>query len=83
MAQEVGLSRSRLSRLFRRQVGLTLVNYRQQQCLERFLELFSRSPERKLLSLALQAGFGSYPQFHRVFRREMGRSPADFLRHPD
>jgi AraC-like DNA-binding protein len=83
LAHEVGLSPSRLSRLFRRQMGLALVSYRQRRQLERFLDLFSRTPDRKLMSLALQAGFGSYPQFHRVFRREMGKSPAEFLRRPE
>ena len=83
LAQKVGLSASRLSRLFGRQMGLNLVDYRQRRLVERFLELFARHPHRKLASLALQAGFGSYPQFHRVFRKLMGRSPADFLRHPD
>lgn len=83
LAAEVGLSPSRLSRVFRRQMGITLISYRQRRQLERFLDLFARAPEHKLMSLALQAGFGSYPQFHRVFRREMGRSPAQFLQNPD
>lgn len=80
LADEVGLSPSRLSRLFAQQMGLTLVSYRQRRCLEKFLELFARTPERKLMSLALQAGFGSYPQFHRVFVKEMGVPPAQFVR---
>lgn len=83
LADKAGLSASRLSRLFRRQMGLTLVSYRQRRCLERFLDLFSRTPDRKLLALAMQAGFGSYPQFHRVFLQHMGRTPAEFLRQPD
>jgi AraC-like DNA-binding protein len=56
------------------------VSYRQRRCLEKFLDLFARTPERKLMSLALQAGFGSYPQFHRVFVKEMGMPPAQFVR---
>jgi AraC-like DNA-binding protein len=64
-------------------MGLTLISYRQRRQLEKFLDLFSRVPERKLLSLALEAGFGSYPQFHRIFSREMGRSPAEFVRRPE
>lgn len=82
LAREVGLSPSRLSRLFRRQMGLTLISYRQRRQLEKFLDLFSRTPERKLMALALEAGFGSYPQFHRVFSREMGASPARFVKSP-
>jgi AraC-like DNA-binding protein len=32
------------------------------------------------LAAALEAGFGSYAQFHRVFRQETGRSPSAFAR---
>jgi AraC-like DNA-binding protein len=32
-----------------------------------------------LLSASLAAGFGSYSQCHRAFRRELGCSPRDFF----
>jgi AraC-like DNA-binding protein len=76
IAESVGLSASRLSRLFKRQTGVPLVRYRARVWLDRFLQLAERHPEADLLSLSLQAGFGSYPQFHRVFRSELGTSPA-------
>jgi AraC-like DNA-binding protein len=31
-----------------------------------------------MLAAALEAGFGSYPQFHRIFRRVMGCSPGEY-----
>jgi AraC-like DNA-binding protein len=33
-----------------------------------------------MLDAALEAGFGSYPQFHRIFKRVMGRSPGKYRR---
>lgn len=33
-----------------------------------------------MLEAALAAGFGSYPQFHRVFKRVVGCSPVDYRR---
>ena len=33
--------------------------------------------------MALDAGFGSYPQFHRVFTQLMGRSPRSFVQGKD
>lgn len=34
---------------------------------------------KTLLDACLEAGFGSYPQFHRVFMAETGRTPRDYL----
>jgi AraC-like DNA-binding protein len=32
-----------------------------------------------LLDAALEAGFGSYAQFHRVYRKLVGTAPRDYL----
>ena len=34
---------------------------------------------RSLLAAALEAGFGSYTQFHRVYRKMFGQSPREHL----
>ncbi len=39
LAREAGLSPARLSRLFKRQTGISLTTFRQRKCLERFLRL--------------------------------------------
>jgi AraC-like DNA-binding protein len=77
LALEVGLSPSRLSRLFAVQMGVSLVEFRNVRRLERFMGLHDRAPEANALSLALEAGFGSYAQFYRVFRRAMGYGPRE------
>jgi AraC-like DNA-binding protein len=52
--------------------------------MQRFLEQYEA--QRKtgraltLLEAAFEAGFGSYPQFHRVFRQLAGCSPAEYQR---
>lgn len=78
VAQQAGLSSSRLSRLFKIQTGVALVDYRNRQRVDRFLALLAAQPRRKLIDIALDAGFGSYPQFHRIFRRVMGCSPLQY-----
>lgn len=77
LARRCGLSEWHLSKLFREQVGVSLVDFRNRCRLERFLELFGDGTRVKMSTAALDAGFGSYPQFHRVFRERMGRSPAE------
>jgi AraC-like DNA-binding protein len=84
LARRAGLSSSRLSRLFKQQTGLSIVEFRNRQRMQRFLDRFeserNSSRQSTLLNAALDAGFGSYPQFHRVFRRVAGCSPAEYQR---
>ncbi len=78
LAREAGLSAARLSRLFKQQTGISVTGFRQRQCLERFLQLYRTGARYSLIEAALLAGFGSYPQFHRVFCRLMGMNPAAY-----
>ena len=77
LAARVGLSPSRLSRRFNQQLGVSIADYRNRIRLERFLEIYG--PTTTVLDAALTAGFGSYPQFHRVFRQFLGLSPRAYL----
>ena len=45
---------------------------------ERFLARVDRGGGN-LLEAALEAGFGSYAQFHRVFRRMLGVNPHEYV----
>jgi AraC-like DNA-binding protein len=80
LARRSGLSPTRLSRLFKRQTGVALVDFRNRQRVERFLRLYGTGQRLKMLDAALEAGFGSYPQFHRVFKRLIGCSPGSYRR---
>ncbi len=76
LARRSGLSPSRLSRLFKQQTGVALVDFRNRQRVESFLRLYGTGQRVTMLAAALEAGFGSYPQFHRVFKRVLGCSPG-------
>jgi AraC-like DNA-binding protein len=78
LAAELGLSVSRLARVFKEQMGMSLVEYRNRLRLERFDVLLDEGGEN-LLEAALAAGFGSYSQFHRVFRALRGMTPKQYL----
>jgi AraC-like DNA-binding protein len=80
LAREAGLSPARLSRLFKQQTGIGLTAFRQRKCVERFLRLYGRGARYTLIQAALQAGFGSYAQFHRVFCAVMRMNPAAYRR---
>jgi AraC-like DNA-binding protein len=76
LARAAGLSSSHLSRIFKEQTGVSISRFRNQQRLQRFLRLYGRGRRTTALAAALEAGFGSYAQFYRVFREQTGRSPS-------
>jgi AraC-like DNA-binding protein len=78
LARRAGLSPARLSRVFKRQVGISLTEYRNQRRVERFVKAYGEGRKMNMLAAALVAGFGSYAQFHRVFREVMGCAPAGY-----
>jgi len=80
LARRAGLSAPRLSRLFKQQTGVALVDFRNRQRIERFLQLYGTGQRLTMLDAALEAGFGSYAQFHRVFKRVIGCSPGRYCR---
>jgi AraC-like DNA-binding protein len=79
IAARLDISLSRLVRVFKAQMGMSLVEYRNRLRLERFSTLLDRG-RTNLLGAALDAGFGSYAQFHRVFRALRHATPREYLR---
>jgi AraC-like DNA-binding protein len=78
IAKKMGVSLSRFARVFKQGMGVSLVDYRNQLRLEHFMSLVD-SGGTNLLEAALAAGFGSYSQFHRVFRMNRGKSPREYF----
>lgn len=78
LAQRVGLSPQRLSRLFKQQTDVSITDFRNNCRLERFLDLYEYGQTRTMLDAALEAGFGSYAQFYRVFKKKTGIAPATY-----
>ncbi|MBN2574983.1 MAG: helix-turn-helix transcriptional regulator [Deltaproteobacteria bacterium] len=78
IAKKIGVSLSRFARVFKADMGLSLVDFRNQLRLDRFLSLVDTGGGN-LLEAAYAAGFGSYSQFHRVFRALRGTSPRDYF----
>jgi AraC-like DNA-binding protein len=79
IAAALNISESRLGRMFKAVKGVSLVDYRNRLRLERFVALLDRGGTN-LLDAALEAGFGSYSHFHRVFRARLHATPREYLR---
>jgi len=65
-----------VSRSFHRELGITFTGYCQRVKIMLFRSLRKASPSSSLTTLAYRAGFGSYAQFHRVYRQSYGVSPS-------
>ena len=78
LARQMGISPGHLARSFKSQMGVSLVEYRNRLRVERFFATVDRGGSN-LQEAAQQAGFGSYAQFHRVFRKLLGTTPREYL----
>lgn len=83
LSERLGLSVSRLARVFKRQMGVSIVEYRNRLRFERFFELLGGDRSGRKLTLreaARAAGFGSYAHFHRLFRARWRTGPREGFR---
>jgi methylphosphotriester-DNA--protein-cysteine methyltransferase len=78
LATHLRVTPGRFARVFKTEMGVSLVRYRNQLRLERFLKIMEDG-RTNMRDAARAAGFGSYAQFHRVFQALRGRTPRAFL----
>ena len=75
LAERSGIRTETLGRLFRAQMGESLVEFRNRARLEAVDRIAEGKTARNLTDAALEAGFGSYAQFFRVFQALRGMAP--------
>ena len=82
VARHVCLSPSRLAHLFREQMGVNIVRWREDQrmILAKLLLQSTRTPIAKIAS---HVGYDDQMYFSRVFRKRVGTSPSEFRRNSD
>lgn len=80
LARHCGVSEAYLSRVFAKQIGVSLGRYRNSVRLGRFLELCREPGQKTMLEAAFAAGFGSYAQFYKVFVQAYGTGPGTTMK---
>lgn len=80
LAARCHVSTTHLSRLFVQELGQSMGDVRSRKRLGRFQQLVETGACDSLTEAALEAGFGSYSQFYRVFKRLTGHRPSDWNR---
>jgi AraC-like DNA-binding protein len=78
LAKKCGVTQDYLGQLLMEHTGRGIVEWRNRTRLERFHILYPKSGD--LLTAALDAGFGSYTQFHRVFSDIVGTTPGEWAK---
>lgn len=76
LAANAGLSRSELSRLFAISTGWTIRAYMRSRCLTEAARQLANGCS-SILSVALDAGYGSHEAFTRAFREQFGLTPDE------
>ncbi|WP_077619342.1 AraC family transcriptional regulator [Bacillus sinesaloumensis] len=79
VADHVQLSLSRSVHLFKESVGKTMIEYVQEIRLNTAIERMKYTT-MKLEQIAEECGFGSYPYFHKVFKKKYGVPPGVYRR---
>ena len=78
LAAHLQVGPGRFARVFKTEMGVSLVRYRNQLRLERFVKIMDAG-RSNMLEAALAAGFGSYGQFYRTFQATTGQTPRQYL----
>jgi AraC-like DNA-binding protein len=79
-ASRVGLSRRSFTRLFREQLGVSFVAWREQACLLSAIARFSEGDS--VTRVALDLGYSNPAAFSAMFKRVMGVAPQAYLSLP-
>lgn len=76
-AEYMNLSPQHLSRLFKKEVGITFVDYLTRVRTRKSIELLCQN-DMKIYEIAEKVGYSSQHYFSSVFKKETGMSPIDY-----
>lgn len=77
VADEVALSAQYLSKMFRREMGCTFVDYLTNLRIRKSIDLL-HNEELKMYEIAEQVGYATQHYFSNVFKKKLGISPNDY-----
>ncbi len=77
VAEQAGMSVSSFSRCFKKQTGMTFVDYVNSLRISNAIRLLKEA-RLSLLNVALSSGFSNQSHFNRVFRKHAGMTPGQY-----
>lgn len=82
IAENVHLNQDYLTRIFRRETGVSVKSYVINRRMEKAKELLENS-RLPITDVAYQVGYGNYTSFNRIFKKVYGVSPQGFRKQID
>jgi len=83
LSEIAAFSQFHFQRIFAAYAGITLARFIQQVRLKRASYRLAFEPDKRIIDIALEAGFESPEAFSRAFKRTLGQSPSEFRSNPD
>lgn len=77
-ADYLGVSSSHLSRVFKNDTGMNLVNYLNQIRIEKAKKMIAENDFLQMKNIAYETGFNSYNHFSATFKSVVGMSPQEY-----
>ena len=78
VAKNAGFSTDYFNRIFRNHTGFNVMEYVKFRKLNRAARMLRTSPEREILSIALDSGYESHEGFSRAFKEQYGKTPCEY-----
>jgi len=78
VAKNAGFSTDYFNRIFRNYTGFNVIEYVKFRKLNRAARMLRTSPERDILSIALDSGYESHEGFTRAFKEQYGKTPREY-----
>ncbi len=82
LCEVAGFSKFHFHRQFTAHTGLTVAHFVRMTRLKRTAYQLAFDPRKKVIEIALEAGFSAPEAFSRAFKEAQGQSPSDFRRAP-
>ncbi len=78
VAKNAGFSVNYFNRIFRNHTGFNVMEYARFRRLSRAARILRSSPQRDILSIALDCGYESHEGFIRAFKEQYGKTPSEY-----
>lgn len=78
VAKNAGFSTDYFNRIFRNHTGFNVMQYVKFRKLNRAARMLRTSPERDILSIALECGYESHEGFTRAFKDQYRKTPTEY-----